>query len=101
MTEKPWNAPMHPAEFFKDDFLQPLDMTEAQAAEALQIPVEALSAFLREEAPVTGDLALRLSGAFGCRPDYWLALQSRFELDTARARGVPTLARVPGLSAAA
>ncbi len=101
MTEKPWNAPLHPGEFFAEDFLQPLGMSDEAAADALQIPLSQLQSFLREATPVTADLALRLSQAFGCGADYWLALQNRYDLEIARGSGVPKLPRVPGLPAAA
>ena len=100
MDEKPWNAPIHPAEFFIENFLKPLEMSEAKAAEALQLPMDALAPFLREQAPLTGDLALRLTKAFGCDADYWMRWQTDYDLDVARRRGVPDLPRVPGLLAA-
>ena len=100
MTEKPWNAPLHPAEFFIEDFLKPLGMAEAEAASALGLSAEDLEPFLRERAPVTGELAIRLNSAFGCSPDYWLRLQNQYDLDVAKRRGVPDLPRVPGPIAA-
>ena len=93
-------GPVHPAEHLVEDFLKPLGMTEQQTAEALQLSVEALRPFLRELAPLTGDLALRLEKAFGNDAEYWMRWQSRYELEVARDRGVPDLPRVPGLLAA-
>lgn len=100
MDEKPWNAPFHPAEFFIEDFLKPLEMTDEAAAEALGLSIEHLRPFLRQEAPLTGELALRLSAAFGCSAEYWMKWQSKYDLDVARDRGVPDLPRVAGLMAA-
>ncbi len=100
MSEKPWNAPIHSAEFFRENFLEPLEMSGEKAAEALDLPVEQMLAFLEERAPLTGDLALRLSQAFGCSADYWMKWQTDYELRLARDRGVPELPRVPGLIAA-
>lgn len=93
-------GPVHPAEHLVEDFLKPLKMTDQQAAEALQLPIEELNPFLREEAPMTGDLALRLEKVFGNDAEYWMRWQIRYELDSARSRGVPDLPRVPGLLAA-
>lgn len=100
MPEKPWNAPVHPAEFFRENFLEPLDMSAERAAEALDLPAKQVIAFLAEQAPLTGDLALRLEKAFGCGADYWMKWQADYDLDVARRRGVPDLPRVPGLVAA-
>lgn len=93
-------GPIHPAEHLVEDFLKPLEMSDAQAAEALQLPLDALLPFLRETAPLTGDLALRLERAFGCSATYWMGWQADYDLDLARRRGVPDLPRVPGLIAA-
>lgn len=93
-------GPVHPAEHLVEDFLKPLEMSEEQAAEALQLPIEVLRPFLQEDAPLTGDLALRLEQAFGCSADYWMRWQSGYELEVARDRGVPDLPRVQGLLAA-
>ena len=100
MLEKPWNAPFHPAEFFVQDFLEPLEMSREDAAAALQLTMDEMTPFFREEAPVTGDLAIRLSSAFGCSADFWLRLQNRHDLDVARAKGTPELPRIPQLIAA-
>ena len=93
-------GPVHPAEHLMEDVLSPAGITEEQAAEALQVPLEQLRPFLREEAPLTGDLALRIEKAFGGDADYWMRWQNRYDLDVARHRGVPDLPRVPGLIAA-
>ena len=93
-------GPIHPAEHLVEDFLKPLGMSEAEAADALQLPLDTVLPFLREEAPLTGDLALRMEKAFGCSAQYWMGWQADYELDIARDRGVPDLPRVAGLLAA-
>ena len=93
-------GPVHPAEHLVEDFLKPLEMSSAQAAEALGLPLDEATRFLREETPVTGGLALRLSKAFGCSAEYWMGWQADYDLDLARRAGVPDLPRVPGLIAA-
>ena len=100
MSEKLWNAPIHPAEFFRENFLELLEMSGEKAAEALDLLPEQMLAFLEERAPLTADLALRLSQAFGCSVDYWMRWQNDYDLRIARDRGVPDLPRVPGLIAA-
>ena len=100
MAEKAWNEPFHPAEHLTQDWLEHLGMDAQAVADALQLPLESVRAFLDEKAPVTADLALRLEKAFGSSANYWLGFQNQYDLDVARRRGVPDLPRVPGLLAA-
>ncbi len=100
MVEKAWNDPLHPAEHLAQDWLEHLEMNAQAVADALQLPLEAVEAFLNEVAPVTADLALRLEKAFGSSANYWLGLQNQYDLDIARHHGVPDLPRVAGLLAA-
>ncbi len=100
MAKKSWNDPLHPAEHLTQDWLEHLGMDAQAVADALQLPIGTVQAFLGEEAAVSADLALRLEKAFGSSAKYWLGLQNRYDLDVARARGVPDLLRVPGLLAA-
>lgn len=83
MTGKAWNAPFHPAEHLREDFLKPLGMSDQQAADALHLSLKDVEPFFLEKAPLTGDLALRLERAFGCTAEYWMTWQSKYELQRA------------------
>ena len=93
-------APIHPAEHLREDFLKPLGMSDSAAAAALSVSLDQLQAFLQEQAPLTGDLALRLERAFGCGADYWMRWQAGYELDMARDRAGAEVEAIPPVVAA-
>ena len=92
--------PVHPAEHLIEDFLKPLAMSDEAAAEAIRVPVSALTPFLREEAPLTPGLALRLERAFGATAAYWMRWQSEYDLEVERNRQAGALASIPRIHAA-
>lgn len=76
--------PVHPGEMLLEEFLKPLGMSPYAAAKVLRVPRTRVERLVREETPITPDTALRLERAFGMSAEFWLNLQSRFDLETAR-----------------
>lgn len=74
---------IHPGEYIREA-LEELGMTQAALAKALGISATRISRLVREERPVTAELALRLGQAFGQSPKYWLNLQAAYDLKLAR-----------------
>ncbi|MBI2058324.1 MAG: HigA family addiction module antidote protein [Nitrospirae bacterium] len=72
--------PTHPGGILKRDYLEPLSLTVSGAASALGVSRKTLSKIINEHAPVTTDMALRLSRAFGTSPELWLNLQRNYDL---------------------
>lgn len=93
-------GPVHPAEHLREDFLEPIGMSAEAAAAALHVPFQELMPFLDEQAPLTGDLALRLERAFGCSAEYWMGWQKQFELDAARRQESAVFDAIPRVIAA-
>jgi addiction module HigA family antidote len=75
--------PPHPGETIKEDYLLPLGMSVNQLAKALGIGAARLNEIVRGERGVTADTALRLARYFGTSPEYWLNLQSLYDLRVA------------------
>lgn len=90
--------PIHPGEYLREA-LEALGMTQAALAKAIGVSPMRISHVVREERPVTADLALRLSRAFGQSPQYWLNLQAGYELKLAQASLCDELANIPRLAA--
>ena len=84
--------PPHPGEVLREDILPSLDLSLSELARHLRISSTIIDDLIAERAPVTVDLAQRLSEAFGQSPRYWLALQMQFDLYRA------TLAAPVGIS---
>ena len=77
-------GPIHPGVTLREDFMEPLDLSANGLAEALGVPQNRISDIVRGRRGVTADTALRLEHAFGVSADFWLNLQSHYELEVAR-----------------
>jgi addiction module HigA family antidote len=77
-------APVHPGEILREEFLSPLNLTPYALAKACHVPRTRIERLVNERAPVTPDTALRLGRYFGTTPDFWLSVQSRYDIETAR-----------------
>jgi antitoxin HigA-1 len=76
--------PPHPGRILKEDLLDPLEMSINKLARALRVPANRLSQIVQGRRSVTPDTSLRLARYFGFSPDYWLNLQSHYDLEVAR-----------------
>ena len=86
--------PIHPGEILREEFLQPLDMTGHALAMAIQVPAPRINDVVRERRAVTVDTALRLSKYFGTSGEYWMGLQTDFDMATARMAMADVLSRI-------
>jgi antitoxin HigA-1 len=77
-------APVHPGEILREEYLAPLGITPYALAAALHVPRTRVERLVREETSITPDTALRLGRYFGTTPDFWLGVQSRFDVETAQ-----------------
>jgi addiction module HigA family antidote len=93
--KKPMNglAAIHPGEFLRET-LDELELTQAALAKALDVSPMRVSHVLRGDRPVTAELALRLGRALGQTPQYWLNLQTTYDLKIAQADMKESLANV-------
>jgi len=77
--------PIHPGEILREEFLEPLGLKAYTLAKHLRTSRARMERLVREEVPVTVDTALRLGRFFGTTPDFWLNLQSAYDLTIAEA----------------
>ena len=87
-------APMHPGEVLREEFLVPLNLSAGALAKACGVPRTRMERLANEQMGITADTALRLSRALGTTPELWLNLQTRYDVETARAKIAPELARI-------
>ena len=78
-------TPPHPGEGLKDD-LQALELTTAQAAEALGVTRQQVHRVLTGQSAISPEMALRLEAVIGSTADHWLRLQAAHDLAKARRR---------------
>ena len=76
-------TPIHPGEILGDE-LEEAGLTAHRLAEILQVRSDRLDQILAGERNLTADTALRLARYFGTSPDFWMNLQTAYELDLAR-----------------
>ena len=91
-------AAVHPGEHLAEE-LEALDMSAAELARKLNVPTNRVTQILNGTRSITGDTALRLAHFFGTSAQFWLNLQSLYDLrlaqqKTGRAiKGLPRLKR--------
>jgi addiction module HigA family antidote len=72
--------PPHPGRIVKQECLEPLGLSVTEAAKKLGVSRVALSEIVNERRGVSPEMAIRLSKAFGSRPEVWAGLQMQFDL---------------------
>lgn len=75
--------PIHPGEILREEYLVPLNMSPHALAIGLRAPASRINDIVRERRAVTPDTALRLARCFGTTAQFWLNLQSSFDLKRA------------------
>ena len=86
--------PSHPGEILLEQFLQPLGLSQVELAEHLGVPVQRINEIVRGKRGVTPATAWLLAQAFDTTPDFWLSLQTNYDLAVSRPdRPVPSLRR--------
>lgn len=100
-TKTPVNGlpAIHPGEFLRET-LEDMAMTQSAFADAIGVSPMRVSHLLRGDRPVTAELALRLGRALGQTPQYWLNLQTTYDLKLAQLELKDSLLAVRELAAA-
>lgn len=77
-------APVHPGEILLEEFIRPFGLSPGKTAARLHIARPRIEKLVRGQTPVTVDTALRLEKLFGATAQFWLNLQTRYDLETAK-----------------
>ena len=76
---------MHPGRILREEYMEPMRLDTAGLAEALGVSSGRLEPIIAREEPVTSDIALRLAKCFQTSPQFWLGLQTAYDLSMAHA----------------
>jgi antitoxin HigA-1 len=76
-------APVHPGEVLLEEFLKPLGISQNRLALNIGVPPRRINEIVLGKRSVTADTALRLARFFGTSPQFWLGLQTDYDLDVA------------------
>lgn len=78
-------GPIHPGEVLLEEFLVPMGITQYRLAKDISVPQRRISEIVNGRRAITADTALRLGRFFGMEAQFWINLQSRYELLQAEA----------------
>ena len=74
-------APIHPGEILSEEFLKPLGITQYRLAKTIGVPQRRIGEIVQGNRGITADTALRLARALRTSPQFWLNLQSRYDVE--------------------
>lgn len=83
MTTTDKVEPIHPGEVLMEDFIEGLGITQNKLAVSIGVPPRRINEIVHGKRGITADTALRLARYFGTSAEFWINLQSHYELDRA------------------
>lgn len=84
-------APIYPGEVLLHDFMEPMGATQYRVAKEIDVPARRINEIVHGLRGIGADSALRLARYFGLSDQYWLNLQTRYDLQTAKEQMHETL----------
>lgn len=85
MAKKLQRAPVHPGEILREEFMADFGVSINRLARDLRVPPTRIGEIVNGRRAISPDTALRLGRYFGTTPEFWMNLQSAYDLDVARA----------------
>jgi addiction module HigA family antidote len=73
--------PIHPGEILNEEFLKPMQISQYRLAKDISVPPRRINEIVHGKRSITADTALRLGKFFGISPQFWLNLQTRYDLE--------------------
>ncbi len=92
--------PVHPGEILRDEFLQPMDLSAGALAKQLNVPRTRIERLVAQQSAVTPDTALRLARFFDMSPQFWMNLQTSYDLKVEAVAKAEEIAAIPVMTAA-
>ncbi|MBB3975823.1 addiction module HigA family antidote [Rhizobium azooxidifex] len=86
---------IHPGEILRDLYLEPLDMSAGALAKKLNVPRTRIERIVTEKIGITSDTALRLARYFDTTPEFWMNLQTGYDLKVEAERMHDEIDRIP------
>ena len=100
MTTNDEIPPIHPGEVLMEDFIRGFEITQNELAVAIGVPPRRINEIVHGKRGISADTALRLARYFGVSAQFWLNLQTRYELDIAADRAAEQIAAITPLQVA-
>ena len=90
---------IHPGEILKEEFLEPLNISAYRLAKETYLDQTRISEIIHKKRRISADTALRLAKFFGNTPQFWLGLQSDYDIEEERLNEDPELKKIQRLRA--
>ena len=74
-------APIHPGEILLEEFLDPMDISQYRLSKDISVDPRRINEIVHGQRAISADTALRLGHYFGMTPQFWLNLQSHYDLE--------------------
>ena len=87
--------PIHPGEILMEEFLRPLGVTQYRLAKGIGVDARRINAIIHGNRSITAETALLFSRFFGNSAEFWMGLQSQYDLEMEQDRLADRLKRVP------
>lgn len=84
MSKRPSRKALHPGEILKEQFMAEFGLSINKVARDLRVPPTRISEIVNERRGVSADTAIRLARYFGTTPEFWMNLQTAYDLDVSR-----------------
>ncbi len=85
--------PVSPGEILLMEFLKPLGISQSKLARDLNVPAGRINDIIQVKRAITPDTALRLAVYFNMTPEFWMNLQSHYDLKLAKQNLLPKIER--------
>ena len=89
---------IHPGEILMEEFLKPMKISQNKLAMDIHVPAPRINAIAKGTRAITADTALRLGKYFGTGPEFWINLQTNYDLCVAAAESQKEIDAIPQLA---
>ena len=93
--------PIHPGEILGEEFLKPMEISQSQLARNIDVPHRRINEIVLGKRAITPDTAMRLSTYFGTSAEFWMNLQTSYDLRVLSRKNAAIYNKLPQASAAA
>lgn len=79
-------APVTPGEVLLEEFMKPMNISQDKLAEDINVPLSRISQIISGRKEISAETALRLGRYFSIEPEFWINLQTRYNMKKARSK---------------
>ena len=87
-------GPIHPGEILKEDFLIPMNISAYKLAKETFLDQTRISEIIRGKRSITVETALRFAKYFGTTPEFWINIQTQYDMENKKEELAPELIKI-------